>query len=89
MGKYDSYKRGELKQALYSRYRGCQACKESDLIKLVVHHVSYKNFDNEKMKDVRLLCFVCHNLFHRFVKGSDPDLKQKTDVFIIGGKFWK
>ncbi len=82
-----SYK--ELKPFLYRKYKGCRACKNDNYRELVVHHVTYERYGREKMSDVRLLCFRCHDEFHREVKGTDPDLRMLTDLFIRRAGIWK
>ena len=78
----------ELKPLLLKKYKGCQACTNDDYTELVVHHVTYKRYGKEKLQDLRLLCYRCHNEFHRHIKGNDPDLRLLTDVFIKRQGIW-
>jgi hypothetical protein len=81
-----SYK--EYKPLLYKKYRGCQACKDDNFLNLIIHHVSYERYGYEKVSDLRLLCTLCHNEFHKKVSGSDYDLKYLTDMFIKKQGIW-
>lgn len=50
------------KQAIeYAEYK-CQLCNNSK--NLDVHHNTYENLWNEKLRDLIVLCKKCHNLFH-------------------------
>jgi len=79
----------EFKPALIKRYRGCQACRSDDLSRLIIHHVTYKRYGCEKISDLRLLCRDCHDEFHKHIKGSDPHLREMTDLFIKRQGVWR
>lgn len=83
---YQNYK--EYKPQLLKKYRGCQACANDYYGDLVIHHVTYKRYGHEKITDLRLLCFRCHDEFHRMFKGDDPYLRQMTDMFIKRSGIW-
>lgn len=78
----------EYKPVLIKKYRGCQACKSEDLSRLIIHHVTYKRYGQERLNDLRLLCRDCHDEFHRQVKGTDPYLREMTDLFIKRQGIW-
>lgn len=78
----------EYKPLLYKKRKGCQACKNDNYSDLIIHHVSYERYGQEKPNDLRLLCYRCHNEFHRKVKGNDPDLRYLTNMFIAKQGIW-
>jgi 5-methylcytosine-specific restriction endonuclease McrA len=41
----------------------CQVCNKKDYA-LQIHHLTYKNFGNENLEDLRHLCKKCHKLQH-------------------------
>lgn len=83
---YSTYK--EYKPLLFHQYKGCQACKNDNYYELVIHHVTYERYGMERPKDIRLLCYRCHNEFHRLIKGSDPNLRKLTNQFIKQKGIW-
>ena len=42
----------------------CQTCRRQDL-RLDVHHNTYENYGDERLRDLTVLCEDCHSLFHR------------------------
>ena len=48
-----------------AKYR-CQLCNNKN--RLQVHHRTYKNIGKELLTDLTVLCFGCHNLFHKYRK---------------------
>lgn len=83
---YSSYK--EYKPLLFSKHKGCQACGNDKYSDLIIHHVSYAHYGQEKPNDLRLLCENCHNEFHRLVKGTDFNLRDLTNQFIKQNGIW-
>jgi hypothetical protein len=49
-----------LKASKLKRVCDICGCKK----RLHVHHLSYKNFMNEEMTDLQLLCYACHKTKH-------------------------
>jgi 5-methylcytosine-specific restriction endonuclease McrA len=84
---YASYK--EFKPLLFKKHGGCQACGNERYDELIIHHVSYERYGQEKSNDLRLLCWRCHNRFHEKVKGTDPDLRYLTNLFIKNDGMWE
>jgi 5-methylcytosine-specific restriction endonuclease McrA len=78
----------EYKPMLMKRYKGCQACRSDERARLIIHHVTYRRYGREKITDLRLLCRNCHDEFHKHIKGSDPDLRMLTDLFIKRNGIW-
>lgn len=64
----------------------CKACSSKE--RVIKHHIRYKKYGAREDKTVSL-CEDCHNMLHRFIKGSDPDLENFTRQFIKAGRFWK
>jgi hypothetical protein len=52
----------------------CQRCGSSD--KLEVHHIHYNTLFNERMKDLRTLCYSCHHATHMVVRGGNMEPKK-------------
>ena len=84
---FSTYK--EYKPLLFNKYRGCQACGNDRYSELVIHHVTYERYGSEKPNDLRLLCWWCHDSFHKQVKGKDPFLREKTNQFIKNGRVFE
>ena len=42
----------------------CQQCKSKH--KIEVHHITYKNFGEEELKDLVCVCKPCHDLIHKY-----------------------
>ena len=51
------------------------------LIRLSVHHKTYKRLGNEKRKDVMLLCTTCHDLVHALEKASKMAPEVYKDIY--------
>lgn len=83
---YWSYK--EYKPLLFKKRSGCQACKNDNYSDLILHHVTYERYGQERPNDLRLLCWRCHDEFHKQVKGSDSDLRYMTNLFIKQHGIW-
>jgi len=59
------------------RGQRCQRCGKWKPIQcLAVHHLSYKNFKNEKPEDVVLICHECHQKEHGLIKEKAPRPKR-------------
>ena len=58
----------------------CEMCKKQVGNKFHVHHMTYKNFMNEKDEDLMLLCKECHEKIH--YRENDT----KNDDIIISKK---
>lgn len=50
----------------------CSVCESSN--KLNVHHRTYKNLGNEKMRDLVVLCELCHEKAHDIEKYTNHSL---------------
>jgi len=56
-----------VRQRAFQHYgKKCTKCGSETL--LHVHHNTYKNFKNEQMKDLNVLCEVCHMALHDRIK---------------------
>lgn len=86
---YHEYLRSEQWQAVrlkaFEHYgRKCLTCGKTE--NLHVHHNSYKNFKNESLKDVRVLCEKCHDEVHAKIKNrqaisqSQKEAKKKNAI---------
>jgi 5-methylcytosine-specific restriction endonuclease McrA len=83
---HSTYK--EYKPLLFNKHRGCQACKNDNYSDLIIHHVTYERYGQERPNDLRLLCWACHNIFHDQIKGTDPYLREMTNQFIKQHGIW-
>ena len=58
----------------------CIACKTTT--DLQVHHMTYQRVFNEKLRDLRVVCWVCHQEIHRIQKESRTWLRRTTLDYI-------
>ena len=55
----------------------CVRCGRKD--KLAFHHIHYDNVGDETINDVLLLCYGCHNYWHKLERKFTPDQKFNKD----------
>lgn len=73
------YKREEV---FKRKGKKCQKCKSTE--RLHVHHATYINLGKEDVdKDLFVLCYKCHELYHELIYGGTTI--KKTLSFLRGG----
>lgn len=89
---YSDYLRSEAwndtkKETIRLRGRECEACG-SKALTLNVHHAIYERVGDERVTDLRILCYVCHGDLHKRYKKLDrfdrsyKNLWRFTDEYI-------
>lgn len=63
-------------QALERAGHACQVCAATT-VELHVHHRTYERCGNEDLADLTVLCFRCHNLFHKKTKPKQQKKQSK------------
>lgn len=75
----------EIRQKVLNRDgHRCRLCGDDD--ELHVHHLTYKNWGNEKKKDLTTLCKEHHKLFHRQnkkLKKKTPECPKCNDIYDV------
>jgi hypothetical protein len=72
----------QLRKTIYNkRNHKCDRCKK-EIVHFQLHHITYKRIGKERMSDIRLLCFDCHELIHlkKDIKREKKRIKIKNQI---------
>jgi 5-methylcytosine-specific restriction endonuclease McrA len=59
----------ETRRQVLRKYKQCYCCGARGV--LDVHHLTYKNFGRENLKELRAVCRSCHHKIHYNQKSGD------------------
>ena len=67
------------KKLMFGKFgKSCQACRNTK--KIDVHHLHYRNFGDELLQDLMVLCRKCHSDVHKLASKHRYTIEYATSV---------